>query len=295
MKTTLSNLFKLRKIHFDYVYTSHLHTTSLIGLLIKLRIINKKHFIGRESTSIFRRFSGKQLFVFKSLYSIGYSSVDLLINQTEYMKEQLIEGLPWLEKKTNIQVIPNPINLKAIQNIQLSTEKVHPREFIVSAGRLIPEKGYDILIEAFSEIAKEHPHLDLLILGEGHKRQELEEQIRILKLEDRIFLKGHVANVYDFFNQASLCVVASRVEGFPNVLLQMMSQNSKVVSTKCAGGIEDLKGVVCTEPGDIEDLKNKIKSEVIINKNSNNFLFQKELEERSLEKFFERINLNLIK
>lgn len=294
IKSSFLNILKLRKIKFDFVYTSHLHTTSFIGVLVKLGIVKKKYFIGRESTSIFHRFSGKQLFIFKKLYRLGYSPVDLLISQTEFMKDQLIKGLPWIEKKTKVRVIHNPINLKAIQDISLLNSKVHDRKFIVSAGRLIPEKGYDILIESFLEISKQFPELDLIILGEGYKRPELERQIKKENLNKRVFLVGHVHNVMDYFKQAEVCVVSSRIEGFPNVLLQMMSQNNKVVSTKCAGGIEDLSGVICVETEDRKTLEAGLKYALETNLDNNQFLFKKELEIRSLSNFQNKVKEFLV-
>jgi glycosyltransferase involved in cell wall biosynthesis len=289
LRTSFLNLLKLRGNVFDYVYTSHLHITSFVGFLIRLGVIKKKHFIGRESTTIFHRFKGKQLFFFKMLYLLGYPKVDLLVSQTELMKRQLLEGLPWIEQKIKVKVIPNPINLKAIRNIRLSEFSVYQKEFIVSAGRLIPEKGYDILINSFNDIAEEYPELDLLILGEGHKRQELEEQIMSLGLENRVILKGHVENVYDFFWQARLCVVSSRVEGFPNVLLQMMSQNNRVVSTKCAGGIEKLDGVICINKNDESAMKLGLIEALESNLQNNKFIFEEQLENRSLERFQTKI------
>lgn len=294
IRTSFLNILKLRKIRFDFVYTSHLHTTSFIGVLIKLGILKKKYFIGRESTSIFHRFSGKQLFIFKKLYWLGYSSVDLLINQTEFMKNQLIKGLPWIEKKTKVKVIPNPINLVAIKNLPLLTSKVHDRKFIVSAGRLIPEKGYDVLIESFLEISKQFKELDLLILGEGFERPELERQINRTGLKNRVFLKGHVDNVLNYFKEAEVCVVSSRIEGFPNVLLQMMSQNNKVVSTKCAGGIEDISGIICAETEDKRTLEAGLKLALGTDLDKNKKLFAKELEERSLNNFQNRVKEFLV-
>ena len=294
LSTSFRNLLKFKKITFDFIYTSHLHTTSFAGLLIRLGLVKKQNFVGRESTSIFRRFKGKQLFIFKTLYRLGYPSVDLLINQSELMKDQLIQGLPWIGNKTEVKVIPNPINLKAIQEFSVNKSRLHPSRFIVSAGRLIPEKGYDLLISAYKILAEEYPELDLLILGEGFKRFELEEQIKSLGLTDRIFLKGHVENVYDYFKQAEVCVVSSRIEGFPNVLLQMMSQNNKVISTKCAGGIDKLKGVVCAETEDVESLQKAIKYALKRDLKENQSLFSKQLEERSLSNFHNKIQEYLI-
>jgi len=288
----LKNLFELRRIRFDYTFTSHVHLTGLLGLLIKLRVLKKVFFIGRESTSIFRRFTGLKLLSFKLQYRLGYSSLDLLICQTTFMKLQLIEALPWLSKKIDIEVLPNPINLNNVSSNEIVDEKFG--DFIVSAGRLIHEKGFDILIKAFRIVKINYPYLKLVILGEGEKRLELERLIQDNDLENDVFMPGFVKNVYPFFCQAELCVVSSRIEGFPNVLLQMMSQNANVVSTLCAGDIDAIDGLVLSEANDIDSLKNAILISLTKNSDKNLVLFQNELDKRSIDNFVIKIYTHLI-
>ena len=288
------NLLKLKKT-FYRIYTSHLHTTSFVGLMAKSGIIKKICFIGRESTSYFLRYKGIRLGVFKILYKIGYSSIDLLICQSDLMKNQLINGLPALTSKLNIRVIPNPINLEILKDQQENNESnLCKNEFIVSAGRLIWEKGYDILIESFIKLKEDYPDLKLIILGEGICRSEIEALISSSDLNNDVLLKGHVADVYSYFREAKLCVVSSRFEGFPNVLLQMMSQNSRIVSTKCAGGIEELQGIVTANTNDSQDLYKKIKLALNMDVSQNRELFKKQLEERSLDNFFRKVDTNLM-
>lgn len=276
---------------FYRIYTSHLHTTSLAGFLIKLKLIKKVTFIGRESTSYFLRYSRKKLQKFKILYHLGYSSLDLLICQSDEMKFQLIKGLPKLISKINVQVINNPIDLKDSYHLQNSSSYDFPikYKFIVSAGRLIWEKGFDILIAAFYKLKNEYPNMKLIILGEGALRKNLEDQISSLELDTEVFLPGHVSNVYDYFKNAEMCVVSSKIEGFPNVLLQMMSQNNRVVSTKCAGGIIDLKGIFCAETNNIEDLYLNMKKSLRTNY-SNSLIFQNQLSERNWDEFFQKLD-----
>jgi glycosyltransferase involved in cell wall biosynthesis len=285
------NLISLRKERFDFIFTSHVHITGVLGLFVKLNIIKKTFFIGRESTSIFKRFNGLKLILFKTYYFLGYSSIDLLVCQTDIMKTQLIEALPWLSKKTSIQVIPNPVNFNDIS----FNEKIDRKfgKFIVAAGRLIHLKGFDLLIKAFKIIKNKYPSLKLVILGEGSSRSKLERLILDLNLECDVFLEGFVENVYPYFNKSILCVVSSRIEGFPNVLLQMMSQNTKVVSTLCAGGIEDIKGISIAETNNVISLANAIENTLKQNSVENRVIFDNNLAERSIGKFIQKIELHL--
>jgi glycosyltransferase involved in cell wall biosynthesis len=119
---------------------------------------------------------------------------------------------------------------------------------------VLPIKGYDVLINAFGGLSASDPELNLLILGDGPARPQLEALVRELGLAGRVHLPGRVANPVPYFRRAAACVIASRAEGFPNVLLEMMCVNARVVSTLCAGGIAELKGVVTCPPGDVAAL-----------------------------------------
>src|SRR5690606_34922250 len=133
----------------------------------------------------------------------------------------------------------------------------------------------------------------LIILGEGEKRTELEAQISNLNLGDRVFMIGRVTNVYDYFRQARLCVVSSRVEGFPNVLLQMMSLNNTVVSTKCAGGIEDIKGIICSNANDVASLTSGLRDALNLETDVNGLIFNEQLQLRSMENFCQLVEAEL--
>jgi len=288
----LKTLYKHRNLQYTYVFTSHLHCSSFVGILRKCNILKTDYFIARESTSVFRRFSGLRLAFYKTLYKLGYPSVDLLICQTDYMKEQLIKGVPGLEQKIKIRTIPNPIDLNNIRKHENEcfeiSDEIGP--YIVSAGRLIPEKGYDILIDAFAGLRQTYPNLKLLILGEGKERKRLQNQINDLGLKENVCLYGHVRNVYPFLKNAALCVVSSRIEGFPNILLQMMSQNTKVVSTLCAGEIENINGLFTCEVENTDRLKHAIHTCIQKPSGENRDIFNLELQQRSITAYIRTVN-----
>lgn len=288
------NLYRNRHHRFDIAITSHTHVTGIIGLLRSMGVLKINYFIGRESTSIFKRFSGTRLMVFRMFYFMGYRSLNMLICQTDFMKEQLLEGIPRITSGLNIQVLHNPINLEGI-NHQAAVENIGnpiPR-YIVSAGRLIPEKGYDLLIKAYADILPEFPDTKLLILGEGNERVMLQSLVEQLGVADGVMMPGRVNNVYPYFKQAALCVVSSRVEGFPNVLLQMMSQNDNVISTTCAGGIDKIPAMSTCVPGDAVLLAQLMREALGADaalKADRGRKFQAYLEENSLSNFMKKID-----
>ena len=290
IKFAFNHLFGRSK-SYDLVFTSHVYVNGLMGFLMRLNRIKANQFIARESTSIFLRYKGFGRLLYQMMYRFGYQKINLLICQTELMKDQLIKHLPYLEKRMHIKVIPNPIDLDAItksakEQLSLPTES----PYIVSAGRLITEKGFDILINAFNKIKKEHHSLKLVILGEGKLKEDLIHLVKELHLDDDVIFEGHVHNVYPYFKHAKLCVVSSRIEGFPNVLLQMMSQNNSVVSTLCAGGIESIPGII-TAPSNHEcALKDAIiESLNRTNSGDNRTLFDDYLKSRDVKQFIKSI------
>lgn len=283
----LTNLLIENKLHYDRLFTSHVHINALAGFLRKLGLITTKFHIGRESSSLFFRSSGIKRFYYKSLYNYFYSTIDLLICQTSRMKEQLIDQIPHLNKK--VRVIPNPIDMSLIIESENPMDEIK-FPYIVAAGRLNRVKGFDILISAFSMLKNKYPDLKLLILGEGDERETIEKQIEEEDLINDVVLKGHVNNVYPYFKGAEVCVVSSRVEGFPNVLLQMMSQNDKVVSTTCAGDIDKIIGIITCEPSDSEKLYIAIEKALLTNSSSNRIHFNKELDRRKINHFIKKVD-----
>ncbi|NHF61534.1 glycosyltransferase [Flavobacteriaceae bacterium TP-CH-4] len=260
----ISVLIKYSRQHkIVHILASQTLINGLLGFTKKIGFLKKTRLVVRESTSIFHRLKGLKLKMYKASYNLGYSKADLVICQTDFMKTQLIQALPWIQKKVKIVVLHNPINLTMVdQMAKKEMEKIpeiNNHDFLVTAGRLISLKGFDVLIKALNEIRSDFPNLNLLILGEGPERNKLEELANDLNMKERVVLLGHVKNVYPYFRLAKACVVSSRIEGFPNVLLQMMSQNSNVVSTICAGGIDKIEGVVKCKPDDIKSLASALK------------------------------------
>jgi glycosyltransferase involved in cell wall biosynthesis len=290
------NLIKARNTSFHLAISSHVHVTGVIGFLRRTKILNIQKFIGRESTSIFTRFTGLRLQEFRLMYQMGYPALDLLICQTHFMKEQLEKGIPNLSKKIKqIEVLPNPINLEDSMARSAAAPEIPvdpAQNYIVAAGRMINEKGFDLLIKAFNSLYQHDESLRLLILGEGELRPQLEALINALNLKEKVLLPGRVKNVYPYFKIAQLCIVSSRVEGFPNVLLQMMSQNGNVISSTCAGDIDTIPSLPTFIPNNVDAMKQTMRENLYLDAtaiNSRYTVFDCFLKERSLDKFIERL------
>lgn len=106
---------------------------------------------------------------------------------------------------------------------------------IVAVGKLDPQKGFDLLIEACTFI-KNWDGWILEIYGQGPDEEQLRSQISSHHLEQHIFLKGITQKVAEVYNSASFYVLSSRFEGFPMVLLEAISFGLPIVSFDCVTG-----------------------------------------------------------
>lgn len=239
---------KLKKLdiknNYKYVFSSHSHVNFYLSSLKKIGFFSNAFLISRESTVVFDRYTGNKRKWYKLTYSYLYGEQDLLICQTRFMKESLIRNLG-RSPVNNTVVIPNPVNVSFIKSNIVS---VPSKKYIVSCGRLIKLKQFDVLINAFNRIVDFYPEHKLVIIGDGEEGEALKNQVSYLGLNDKIIFTGNVENPYQWFSSAEIGVVASSIEGFPNVLLEMMaSGTSKIVTTPCADGLTDIPNIIITE------------------------------------------------
>ena len=102
-------------------------------------------------------------------------------------------------------------------------------------GRLSEEKGFDNLLEAVKRLVDEGHNLGLVIAGEGHLRQALQDQIERLELQNRVHLTGFVTDPRVVYRAIDVYVLSSRREGLPNVVLEAMASQRAVVTTEVNG------------------------------------------------------------
>jgi glycosyltransferase involved in cell wall biosynthesis len=134
----------------------------------------------------------------------------------------------------NFKTIHNPVNAFA----DATSDSVYPKKFILAVGRLDRQKGFDVLIDAFSKVR--YLDVDLLISGQGDQKENLLRQILALGLMDRVKLVGFKDNLQDYYQQAELFVLSSRNEGYPNALVEAMSLGCPCISTDCEFGPSEI-------------------------------------------------------
>lgn len=112
--------------------------------------------------------------------------------------------------------------------------------WICGVGRLSAEKGIDLLITAFAQLATQFPDWNVVIVGDGSERTKLEAQIRNASLESRVRLLGWSERPWNLLVGAEVFAAPSRYEGFPNALLEAMARGLAVVTADCDSGPREI-------------------------------------------------------
>ncbi len=146
------------------------------------------------------------------------------VAQTDYAKNCFPGSI-----RRRCLVIPNPV---------LIPEKPASRtsKTVIGVGHLVPVKGFDVLVRAFGRIAQNHPDWRLRIWGHGDERERLLALATEFGIADRLELPGLTDQPGAWASEASIFVLASRHEGFPNALLEAMASGLPVIATDCPIG-----------------------------------------------------------
>lgn len=140
-------------------------------------------------------------------------------------------------------VIPNPVvpyaDLATHGAGGVSLPAVR-RPAIVGLGRLSPEKGFDLLIDAFAILRQRQPDWRLVVAGDGPQKEALVRQTERLGIAERVAFVGLCANVVALFRQADIFALPSRSEGFPNTLCEAMTCGLPVVAADCPMGPREI-------------------------------------------------------
>ena len=131
--------------------------------------------------------------------------------------------------ESRISVVRNSARLAAFENVDPDARRkllgFFPidtvlSQVVVAAGRLSPEKGFGVLVEAAAEVCRDDPAAGVVVFGEGALRQELEARVAELGLTGRVVLPGFRTDLDSLIGAADVVVLPSFTEGLPNVALE---------------------------------------------------------------------------
>ena len=175
------------------------------------------------------------------LYPIAHRLADVVICQSAEMADAVARfGVP----ERLLAELPNPVDTDRIDNLAAAPAPFSGAgRHLVAAGRLVPQKGFDMLLSAFARVCAQRDDVTLHLLGEGPERENLTRQVAELGLEAQVRFEGFQENPFPWYRAADLFVQSSRYEGFPNVVLEALACGTPAVTFAYPGGTPVVDGV----------------------------------------------------
>ena len=237
-KTGLLSLMRtLARHRYAFVMSSHTHLNAAASAARAIGVLRTERLVTRESTMAFERDLGRMGPVFRGLYRL-YGAQDRIICQTARMSISLATNTHhrFAERTAHI---PNPIAVEPRTSLAREDEA-----HIVWCGRLAPVKSPERAIEALALLRRDGPPARLTMIGDGPLRPALENLARERAVDSYVRFTGRIESPGDVMATADLGLMTSDVEGFPNVILEMLANGvRRVVTTDCAGGLAEIPGV----------------------------------------------------
>lgn len=210
------------------------------SLGLKTRIINWEHF---------NLYAGSKLGYYWRLLAAKLAYATVVLTQKD--KQNYL-------KKVNANIL----NIPNFTDNFIDVISPLDSNIILTIGRLAPQKGYDMLIEAWKIVSYNNPDWKLYIVGDGKDEQMLKKQAKILSISDSIHFIPATNNIECYFKKASIYVMSSRFEGLPMVLIEAKMCGIPCVSFICPNGPDEIiqhniDGIL-VEYGNIEHLATAI-------------------------------------
>ncbi|MDB9746165.1 glycosyltransferase [Candidatus Pelagibacter sp.] len=224
-------LIKLIRSNKPDFFIAHLITS------LPLTIMN----LLKTDTKFILRISGmpRLNLIRKSFWKIASTKLYMVTSPSIELMNKLININ--LFDKTKISFLPDAIiDIKQFifkKNSEVKNfQKFDGKRIIFAAGRLTKQKNFSYLIDEFSTFLKKNNEFVLLILGDGEERNKLEKKIIGKKLQENVYLIGHVDNVFKYFKKGEAFILSSLWEEVGFVMVEAALTNLFIISSNCPNG-----------------------------------------------------------
>jgi len=242
---TLPSLIKVINALKPDILLSTLYNTGLASVIASLFAQHKPLIIGGLHNSILNksRYSSnlKEKYFLIPLIKLLFSKCDAFIPVSNQLAEELL-GICSLPSSRVFPILnpsydcryPN-LAREPISHPWLSCSVSRGYKTLCAVGRLVPQKGFDILLKAFY-IALQTAELRLVIVGDGPEYLALTRLASKLGVLDYVDFLGHQTNPLPYMSGSDLFILSSRYEGMPNVLVEALSCQIPIIASDCETG-----------------------------------------------------------
>jgi glycosyltransferase involved in cell wall biosynthesis len=238
----------VRGRRYALAFSTHIHVNAYLCLLRRCGVLATDRLVTREASPV-QSFGTQQPSYFKAGLRL-YGNQDLIICQTQLMAEAL-EHHTRNRLSGKIRVLSNFVDLERIGRQRdapspelddISDDSLK----IVWCGHLRAEKRPELAIQVLAELHRiGWTNAHLVMIGDGPMRSLVEAEIHRLQMHRTVTLCGFRKNPIALMSRCRLGLLTSDLEGFPNVILEMLAAGVQgVVTTDCAGGLRNLPNVL---------------------------------------------------
>jgi glycosyltransferase involved in cell wall biosynthesis len=243
MRYALAPLVRLiRRLRPDVVLST-LHHANCLALTAAALIPKAPPIvvaIQNTSTIEFRRSATTMKRLVRGLIPRLYPRAQGIVALSRGVRDDLADWVPSLRGR--IDVIYNAgCDARVLDGMDQTDEALPPVEgpLLVACGRLVPQKGYPHLLDAFARLRARRP-AHLWIAGDGPMRSALVERSHALGIAPWVWFAGFRANPYALMRRADIFVLPSLWEGFANVIVEAMAVGTPVVASDCPYGPSEI-------------------------------------------------------
>lgn len=251
-----------KKNEIDIIH-AHLPWSGFLGRIVysrtKIPVIYTEHNIQERyhvATKILNKFS--------------FNFQDLAIGVSEDSSQSILKNI---NPKVKVRTVLNGVNTEYFQKDKKKGNRIRknfsiPKDACVIGNIAVfrEQKAIPVWLKAFKEIHENHPEVYGLLVGAGPEEEKVQALVREYNLEKRIILPGLQTDTVAYFSATDIFMMSSAFEGLPIALLEAMSMQCAVVSTKAGGVVEvvedDKSGVLC-EVGNYSCLAKKTSQLVV--------------------------------
>jgi len=247
------------KLHADLI---HIHAIGPAILTPFARILGLKVIFTHHGADYEREKWGtvaKWILRFGERMGVKYANEVIVIS--EVINNHIIE----MYGRTDAHLILNGVNtpIKSTKVSYLDSLGIENQNYVFAMGRFVPEKGFDLLIKAFSSLKLKN--IRLVIAGDTDHEDDYSTSLKELAKENQIILTGFIKGekLNELLTNARLFVLPSYHEGLPIALLEAMSYNLDVLASDIPANMAvNLSSNCYFENKNVQDLTSKLKEKL---------------------------------